>query len=120
LIAGAGVVASVAVLVVGVVAAAGIAVLVTGGVAAAGVATLLAGIAIFSVAACAGRVINAQGIRHKVEKIRFLRDVLRILSISNNVSLGGKNNFVVLEINTSTADILDCIQHTPIYKIISF
>jgi hypothetical protein len=122
LVAGGVTAAGVTVLVTGVVPVTGVAVLVAGGVTATGfaklvaggVATLIVGIVILSVVACAGRLTKAQGIRHKLEIIKFLRDLLRVLSISNRVLLGGKNNFVVLEINTSTADILDCIQHTPI------
>jgi hypothetical protein len=81
----------------------------------AGVATLVDGTTKSS-AACAGKLTTAQGIRHKVEIIRFLRGLLRILCLSNKKSLGKKNNFVVLEIITSTADILSCIQHTPMDK----
>jgi hypothetical protein len=103
--------AGVAALLAGATTAAGVAALLAVVATAAGIATLLVGAAIFSVVACTGKLTNA----HKVGIIKFFRDELGILYLSNTSSLGEKNNFVVLEINTSTADIL-CIQHTPIGK----
>lgn len=114
--------AGVAELLAGVTAVLGAAVFVAGGVPTAGVAALVAGAttadALFagadtSSAACAG---NAQGMRHKVEIISFLKGAPLILCLSDKKAWDEKNNFVVLEINTSTADILNCIQHTPIGK----